>query len=395
MSVKFDGPKNALLHRFGQRFLLASSGLGLRPQCQTLAAGSLTDALRPRRQFDIAVRDSYFRWSVEIRGKEALRTRCPKRPFPVMLRFASRRRVPHLWSFATISIAIELSTSSRPDDLCLPSARVHFQVHDNRHPYPSSLDVCLYRSKYPEGQYETAFDFAEGVYARKGVETIVDVWCEPEVFMQGTWKELADGKWEGVQHWFVIGAYFYSFRLQFSSDSPGVHPYVLRLWSCCLSITCIQTRSKIVYPYRQIQYSYCAVASFLCRSRWDWVGLPLHAVAARCSTTGIRPAATDSRGLWYPNNSAYTGGGRRYGENHERRSYPKSTEYVLLSSDTASTDYIRDHRSTFTASPTQPHLASALLEYFPNLHIGVTGVVCPAMQRNSHRRAPQANVGHG
>ncbi len=35
---------------------------------------------------------------------------------------------------------------------------------------------ALYRSKYPEGQYETMFDFAEGVYVRKGVETIVDVW---------------------------------------------------------------------------------------------------------------------------------------------------------------------------------------------------------------------------
>ncbi len=74
---------------------------------------------------------------------------------------------------------------------------------------------ALYRSKYPEGQYATAFDFAEGVYTGKGVETIVDVWCEPEVFMQGTWKELADGKWEGVQYRFVIGAYFCSLKLHF------------------------------------------------------------------------------------------------------------------------------------------------------------------------------------
>ncbi len=56
------------------------------------------------------------------------------------------------------------------------------------------------RSKYSGGQYETAFDFINGIYASKGVETIVDVWCEPEVFMQGTWKELVDGKWEGIQY---------------------------------------------------------------------------------------------------------------------------------------------------------------------------------------------------
>ena len=57
---------------------------------------------------------------------------------------------------------------------------------------------ALYRSKYPEGQYEIAFDIVEGMYTGKGVETIVDVWCEPEVFMQGTRKELVDGRWEGL-----------------------------------------------------------------------------------------------------------------------------------------------------------------------------------------------------
>ncbi|PBK64190.1 hypothetical protein ARMSODRAFT_996849 [Armillaria solidipes] len=70
----------------------------------------------------------------------------------------------------------------------------------------SSLDThthlpstfALYCSKYPEGEYETAFDFVEGVYAGEEVETVVDVWCEPEVFMRGTSKELADGRWEGI-----------------------------------------------------------------------------------------------------------------------------------------------------------------------------------------------------
>ncbi len=77
------------------------------------------------------------------------------------------------------------------------------------------LTFALYRSKYPEGRYEFAFDFLEGVYTVKGVETIVDVWCEPEVFMQGTWKELADEKWEGIQYRFVTSAYSCSFRLHF------------------------------------------------------------------------------------------------------------------------------------------------------------------------------------
>ncbi|PBK60100.1 hypothetical protein ARMSODRAFT_1026887 [Armillaria solidipes] len=75
------------------------------------------------------------------------------------------------------------------------------------------LTFALYRSKYPEGQYDTAFDFVEGLYSGTGVETIIDVWCEPEVLMRETWKELADRNWEGVQYQFVI----------------GVHPYILRL----------------------------------------------------------------------------------------------------------------------------------------------------------------------
>ncbi|KAK0433489.1 uncharacterized protein EV420DRAFT_1489116 [Desarmillaria tabescens] len=32
-----------------------------------------------------------------------------------------------------------------------------------------------------------------------GVETIVNVQCEPEVFMRGTWKDLADGKCDGMK----------------------------------------------------------------------------------------------------------------------------------------------------------------------------------------------------
>ncbi|PBK89298.1 hypothetical protein ARMGADRAFT_1083835 [Armillaria gallica] len=50
-----------------------------------------------------------------------------------------------------------------------------------------------------EGEYMAVFDFVQAVYAGEGVETIINMWGEPEVFMRVTWKVLADGKWEGVQ----------------------------------------------------------------------------------------------------------------------------------------------------------------------------------------------------
>ncbi|PBK60025.1 hypothetical protein ARMSODRAFT_1026920 [Armillaria solidipes] len=55
---------------------------------------------------------------------------------------------------------------------------------------------ALYRSTDPEGEYETAFDIVKDVY--EGVETVVDVWCEPEVFILGMWKEFGYGRWEGI-----------------------------------------------------------------------------------------------------------------------------------------------------------------------------------------------------
>ncbi|SJL03065.1 uncharacterized protein ARMOST_06410 [Armillaria ostoyae] len=55
---------------------------------------------------------------------------------------------------------------------------------------------ALYRSTDPEGEYETAFDIVKDVY--EGVETVVDVRCEPEVFMLGTWKEFGYEGWEDI-----------------------------------------------------------------------------------------------------------------------------------------------------------------------------------------------------
>ena len=66
---------------------------------------------------------------------------------------------------------------------------------------------------------ETVYDFAKVMYEDRGVEAIVDVWCEEEGIRSRLWKEFADAalepesKWGSMQYWFVI----------------GIHPYVIAL----------------------------------------------------------------------------------------------------------------------------------------------------------------------
>ncbi|TFL03775.1 Metallo-dependent hydrolase [Pterulicium gracile] len=69
-----------------------------------------------------------------------------------------------------------------------------------------------YRAKYKEGKHATVFDFIKAVTVEQNVQSIVDVWCEAPV--EKEWKELADSavgeeerkeKWGGVEYWFVMG----------------------------------------------------------------------------------------------------------------------------------------------------------------------------------------------
>ncbi|PBK82694.1 Metallo-dependent hydrolase [Armillaria gallica] len=160
--------------------------------------------------------------------------------------------------------------------------------------------------------YETAFDFSEGVYARKGVETIIDVWCEPEVFMTGTWKELADGKWEGVQYRFVIGVHPHEAK----SYTPAVESEILTALShpSCVGLAEIGLDYHYTFSLPDVQQRVFAQQLRIAVDR----GIPI----------------TDHR--------------------------------------------LHIHCFTDTAA-----FGLRLLEYFPNLHIGVTGVVCYATNLNT------------
>ncbi|PBK59227.1 Metallo-dependent hydrolase [Armillaria solidipes] len=207
----------------------------------------------------------------------------------------------------------ELSPSSRPDDLRLPPARVNFQVHDNRHTYASSLD-------YPEGQYGTVFEFVKGMYAGKGVETIVDVWCEPE---------------EGVQYRFVI-------------DPPGVHPHEAKLYTPAVEsgiLTALSHPSCVGLGEIGLDYHYT---------------LSPPDVQQRVFTQQLRIAV--DRGIPI---TVHT------------REAEEDTERILKEI------VPKDHRVHIHCFTDTAAFGLRLLEYFLNLHIGVTGVVCYASNLNT------------
>ncbi|KAK1218233.1 hypothetical protein PQX77_019084 [Marasmius sp. AFHP31] len=95
------------------------------------------------------------------------------------------------------------------------------------HPTSSSSSVSIvdththlastyetYRHKFKTAKYETVYEFVRGMYEGKKVDAIVDVWCEAPV--QKLWKEFADSavteedrrtKWGGLEYWFVMGVH--------------------------------------------------------------------------------------------------------------------------------------------------------------------------------------------
>ena len=90
-----------------------------------------------------------------------------------------------------------------------------------------------YRQRYNNGQHETVFDFARGLYGDRNVESIVDVWCEAPV--RGLWREFAnsahDDRWGGIKYWFVMGEYPMNryFIFELAHRPAGVHPSVIRI----------------------------------------------------------------------------------------------------------------------------------------------------------------------
>lgn len=92
-----------------------------------------------------------------------------------------------------------------------------------------------YRTKYPDGQYNTISEFVKALYYEPSVlnggvhpvEAIVDVWCEAPELRE--WRTLADsalteesreGEWSGIQYHFVMGEFLMDSDRSQPTDPP-------------------------------------------------------------------------------------------------------------------------------------------------------------------------------
>ncbi|KAH7925773.1 Metallo-dependent hydrolase [Leucogyrophana mollusca] len=196
-----------------------------------------------------------------------------------------------------------------------------------------------YASKYKGGKHKDVFEFVRAMYAGRNVKAIVDVWCEAPV--QAAWKELADSalsaqdrehKWGGIDYWFVM----------------GVHPHEAKLYSDEVEASILE-----------------AMAHPRCVG-WGEIGLDYHydnsprdlqqAVLIR----QLQQAVQLGKPLTI----------------HTREA-EEDTERILKQ--VVPVDH-KIHIHCFTDSP---DFAQRLLDHFPNLHIGVTGVVTYSTNLNT------------
>ncbi|KIJ19643.1 hypothetical protein PAXINDRAFT_166738 [Paxillus involutus ATCC 200175] len=188
-----------------------------------------------------------------------------------------------------------------------------------------------YRSKYMSGKYDTVWDFVRGVYGGRNVKAIVDVWCEAPV--QSAWKELADSaitpedraeKWGGIEYWFVM----------------GVHPHEASVYTDAVEKSILE-----------------AMAHPRCVG-WGEIGLDYHydnsprQIQQQVFTRQLRQAVKLGKPLTI----------------HTREA-EEDTERILKQEVPI---HHKIHIHCFTDSP---EFAQRLLDHFPNLHIGITGVI--------------------
>ncbi|KAJ7621316.1 hydrolase [Roridomyces roridus] len=188
-----------------------------------------------------------------------------------------------------------------------------------------------YRLKYPNGEYKTVYDFVRGLYVPAGVQEIVDVWCEAPV--RPLWREFADSAlteekrrdlWGGMGYWFVM----------------GVHPHQAKDYTDAVEADIIE-----------------AMAHPRCVG-WGEMGLDYHydnsprPIQQEVFTRQLRCAVRLKKPLTI----------------HTREA-DDDTERILKA------EVPKDHKIHIHCFTDSPAFAQRLLDWFPNLYIGITGVI--------------------
>jgi len=189
----------------------------------------------------------------------------------------------------------------------------------------------FYKSKYKQGKHQDAQSFARAMYEGKNVEAIVDVYCEAPV-VKG-WKGLADSalteeerneKWGGLEYWFVM----------------GVHPHDAKSYNDAVEADILKA----------MDHPRCV--------GWGEIGLDYHYdnsprdIQQEVFTRQLRQAVRLNKPLTI----------------HTREA-EEDTERIMKAE--VPKDW-KIHIHCFTDSP---EFAQRMLDHYPNLYIGVTGVI--------------------
>ncbi|EJC99451.1 Metallo-dependent hydrolase [Fomitiporia mediterranea MF3/22] len=196
-----------------------------------------------------------------------------------------------------------------------------------------------YRSKYPAGKYKSVFDFVRGAYEGKNVEAMVDVYCEAPV--QSQWRELADSaimpedrmeKWSGTEYWFVM----------------GVHPHEAKDYTDTVEAEILEAMN---HP-RNVG--------------WGEIGLDYHYdlsprdVQRQVFARQLEHAVRLGKPLTI----------------HTREA-EEDTERILKEI------VPKGHKIHVHCFTDTPEFAQRLLDHYPNLHIGITGVITYSTNTNT------------
>ncbi|KAG5653457.1 hypothetical protein H0H81_000226 [Sphagnurus paluster] len=223
-----------------------------------------------------------------------------------------------------------------------------------------------YRHRYKSGKFEDVHQFIQAMYKGRNVDAIVDVWCEAPV--QKLWRSFADSAvksedrekiWAGMEYWFVMGTpHQRVFPLRFADVSEGVHPYVLiiGIYQGLIVSSAFSHEAKLYND--DVEKDIIEAMSHPRCVGWGEMGLDYHydnsprevqqAVFARQLRNAVR--------LGKPLTI------------HTREA-DDDTERILKEI------VPQDHKIHIHCFTDSPAFAQRLLDHFPNLYIGITGVI--------------------
>ncbi|CAL1707858.1 unnamed protein product [Somion occarium] len=225
------------------------------------------------------------------------------------------------------------STPIAEETLQLTSPPSSYAIVDTHTHLHSTFD--FYKKAYPNGKYDNVWDFVRGLYEGRNVEAIIDVWCEAPVLK--AWKEIADSSenkelWCGLEYWFVM----------------GVHPHEAQHYTD-------EVENDILGA---MQHPRCV--------GWGEIGLDYHydnsprELQQEVFRRQLRHAIKLNKPLTI----------------HTREA-EDDTERIMKEEIPA------DHRIHVHCFTDSPEFASRMLTHFPNLYIGVTGVITYATNLNT------------